>query len=119
MTMLVQDYMIKELLQEDNAGNEMVEILDFMRFNGVPITADQARAMFILKQNGIEDLSNYVFNIRQHMTPTRKFFDLINKITLADRIKGNAKLSNILKANANPANGAMPSTGIKPDGTMR
>jgi hypothetical protein len=67
----------------------------------------------------LQDLSNYIHNVRQHMTPTRKFFDLINKITLADRIKGNAKLSGILKANANPANGAMPGMGIKQDGTMR
>ncbi|MOA69346.1 hypothetical protein D3C78_1974790 [compost metagenome] len=38
------------------------------------------------------------------MTPTSKLFKLIDKLTLADRIKGNAKLSNLLKANANPAN---------------
>lgn len=115
----VQELMEKELLQDDTDNNDMVELLDFIRFNGVPITADQARGMFILKQNGMEDLSNYILNIRTTMTPTKKFFDFVNKLTLADRIKGNAKLSGILKANANPANGAMPTTGIRPDGGMR
>ena len=119
MSMSVQDLMTKELLQDDTDNNEMVELLEFIRFNGVPLTGDQAKAMFILKENGMMDLANYVHNIRQHMTPSKKFFDFVNKLTLADRIKGNAKLSGILKANANPANGAMPTTGIRPDGGMR
>jgi hypothetical protein len=100
----VQELMEKELLQEDMANNEMLQVLDFIRMNGITLSNDQARAIFILKENGMEDLSNYIINIKQHMTPTRKFMDLISKLTLADRIKGNAKLSGILKANANPAN---------------
>jgi hypothetical protein len=102
--MTVQDLIQKELLTENSDDNETLQIMEFMRDNGVPITNFQASGMFLLRENGIEDLANYVMNVRQHMTPTKKFFELVSKLTLADRIKGNAKLSGILKANANPAN---------------
>jgi hypothetical protein len=118
MALTVQDLMTKELLQEDTDDNELVQILEFMRFNGVPLTSNQAKSFYILKQNGLDDLADYVFNVRQHMTPTKKYYELVNKVTLADRIKGNAKLSNILKAN-NPVGGAMLNTGIRPDGSTR
>ena len=44
MSMSVQDLMTKELLQDDTDNNEMVELLEFIRFNGVPLTGDQAKA---------------------------------------------------------------------------
>ena len=89
-------------------NNETLQLMEFIRDSGVPLSSQQVAAMFLLNQNGVEDLANYVLNIRTYMTPFERFMTLINKLTLADRIKGNAKLSNILKANANPANAAAP-----------
>lgn len=101
----VQDFMMSELMQEDPGQNETLQLLDFMRFNAVPLTDHQLAGIFLLKENGLEDLSNWVLNARIHAVPTKKYTTMIEKLTLADRIKGNAKLAGILKANANPANG--------------
>jgi hypothetical protein len=102
----VQDLMIKDLLEvhEDEKQNETVEILEFFRQNGTPLTSDQVSAFLLLNEFGLGDIANYANNIRPMMTTERHYFRAIDKLTLADRIKGNAKLSSILKANANPAN---------------
>lgn len=118
MDITVQSLMEQELLQQNSEENEMLQVVEFMRDNGVPITPHQAAAQFLLNENGVEDLANFIGNVRKTMTPTRKYFDLINKLTLADRIKGNAKLSNILKANANPANSLNANMGAQ-GGSMK
>jgi vancomycin permeability regulator SanA len=92
----VQDHMTEELLVEDHQGNELVEVMSFFKDNGVPLTNHQAKAIFILQEHGIDDLANYIVNVRRKMTPVKRIYELINKLTLADRIKGNAKLSKIL-----------------------
>lgn len=99
----VQEIMIEDLL-ESNDDNEMIQVLDFVRKNGVPLTQSQAIGAFMLQECGLSDIAGFVQTIRTQMTPTQKFFKMTDKLTLADRIKGNAKLSNLLKANANPAN---------------
>lgn len=101
----VQSLLTKMLLDDDSKDNEMLDVLGFIRDNGVPITNQQAKALFLLQEFGLHDIANYTMNVRTMMTPVKKFFEMVSKLTLADRIKGNAKLSNILKANANPANG--------------
>lgn len=101
----VQELLTKEFFTEDEeTQNEMLELLEFMRLHGVPLTNEQVKAIFILKEFELEDIANFVLNSKQFVTPTEKYMNTINKITLADRIKGNAKLSSILKANANPLN---------------
>lgn len=98
----VTELAFNELMEEDTGNrepNEMLELLEFYRANGVPLTQDQVKSMFLMKENGLEDIAVFVASVRPHMTKPSKFMDLINKITLADRIKGNAKLSNLLKAN--------------------
>lgn len=105
-TRTVQEVMIEELL-ESNDDNEMIQVLEFIRKNGVPVTQDQALGMFMLEQVGLGDLSLYVQTVRSQMTPHERYFKMTDKLTLADRIKGNAKLGNLLKANANPANSAV------------
>ncbi|MNN89517.1 hypothetical protein D3C81_2073440 [compost metagenome] len=81
----------------------MLQILEFVRDNGVPLTPQQARGVMILNMYDLPDLANYFLNVRKIMTPFKLFKQMTEKLTLADRIKGNAKLGNILKANANPA----------------
>lgn len=104
----VQDIMIQEMLEFDdevNTSNETLELLDFFKHNSVPLTETQTMALFQLQENGLDDVANYIFNIRSHMAKPSFFYKLVDKLTLANRIKGNAKLKDILKANANPANG--------------
>lgn len=108
----VQDIMIEELL-EVNDDNEMIQVLDFVRKNGVPLTQSQVQAMFFLQEMGLHDIALYAETVRTQMTPVSRYFKMTDKLTLADRIKGNAKLSGLLKANANPANGTSIPMGIK------
>ncbi|MCG7218200.1 hypothetical protein MF069_36490 [Paenibacillus mucilaginosus] len=103
------DITVQQLLNEvlldksDSDDNEMLDLLKFMSDNGVPISNDQAAGMFLLAQYGITDVGNYVMKVRKQMTPRKTFFDFVNKLTLADRIKGNVKLNHVLKANSSPA----------------
>lgn len=98
-----QEFMIEDLL-ESSDDNDMLQVLNFVKQNGVPMTQDQARATFLLNEMGLHDLASFVTAVRPSMTPVSRYFRMTDKLTLADRIKGNAKLGNLLKANANPAN---------------
>jgi len=107
----VQDILIQDLLEtDDNKTNETIELMSFMRDSGVPLTKDQLQGFLLLNEMELGDLANYTYNARRLVTPNSLFFKILDKLTLADRIKGNAKLSHLLKANANPA-----TTAVKPD----
>jgi hypothetical protein len=99
----VQDLLSKVLLDGKSDDNETLQIIEFIRDNGVPLTPEQARGVLILNMYGLNDVANYFLNVRKIMTPMKLYQKMVEKLTLADRIKGNAKLGNILKANANPA----------------
>lgn len=102
----VQDFFIADLLEIDNQdSNETVQILEFVRDNSTPMTKNQLEGILLLNEMGLHDISNFAFGARKAVTPGRLFFDMVGRITLADRIKGNAKLSHLMKASANPAGG--------------
>lgn len=101
--LLQQDFMVDD--SEAVVGNETLELLKFVQHHGVSLTGQQLRGIAMLREYGLDDVANLVLNGRSQVTPFKRFMELIGKLTLADRIKGNAKLSSILKANANPANG--------------
>lgn len=104
----VQDIMIEDLLQTNQEStNETLDLMHFVRESGTPLTKDQLQGFMLLEENGLGDIANYVYNARRSVTPVSLFFKLLDKLTLADRIKGNAKLSHLLKASANPANAAL------------
>lgn len=98
----VQEHFQKDLL-ESSDDNEMIQLLEFHRVNSVPMTKDQVRAAFLLKEMGLSDISAYVDSQRHRMTPRSVFSSLIKAVTMYDRIKGTAKLGQLLKANPNPA----------------
>ncbi|MBK5491717.1 hypothetical protein JFU02_01735, partial [Bacillus sp. TH13] len=64
--------------------------------------------MFLMREMGVGDIAKFMVDMKPKVTPFQRFFELINKITLADRIKGNAKLSGLIKAQVASANGVMP-----------
>lgn len=116
----VQDYLIADLLEIDKKedSNETVQVLEFMRDNATPMSKDQLQGILLLNENDLGDLSNYVFGARKAMTPSRIFFEMVGKLTLADRIKGNAKMAHLMKASANPA-GSMKSEDLQAQGMKR
>lgn len=99
--MNVTELAFKDLMEEDKESNEneLLELLEFYRHNGVPLTEKQVKATLLLHEFGLDDISQFANSVRPQMTKPKMFMKLIEKITLADRIKGNAKLSNLLKAN--------------------
>ncbi|MCY8497587.1 hypothetical protein [Bacillus atrophaeus] len=105
----VQDLLIADLLEtgEDEKTNETVELMHFFRKHSVPVTPDQLKATLLLKEMGLSDIANFAVDARQYVTPQDTYMKALNKLTMADRIKGNAKLGHLLKANANPANSAL------------
>lgn len=107
----VQEVMMSDFYEEDNEeveNNEMLELLYFMQQNGVPLKNEQVEAMFLMQEMGVGDIAKFAVDMKPKVTPFQRFFELINKITLADRIKGNAKLSGLIKAQVASANGVMP-----------
>jgi len=105
----VQDIMIEDLLQTaEEKSNETLDLMNFMRSSGTPLTKEQLQGFMLLEENGLGDIANYVYNARRLVTPVSLYYKILDKLTLADRIKGNAKLSHLLKASANPANGLKP-----------
>ncbi|KUF29528.1 hypothetical protein AMR94_17020 [Bacillus sp. G3(2015)] len=107
----VQEVMVSDFYEEDKEeveNNEMLELLHFMQQNGVPLKNEQVQAMFLMQEMGVGDIAKFMVDMKPKVTPFQRFFELINKITLADRIKGNAKLSGLVKAQVASANGVMP-----------
>ncbi|MGN4788619.1 hypothetical protein [Bacillus sp. BR3(2024)] len=106
----VQETMIEEFYEDEEEvnNNEMLELLHFMQQNGVPLKSEQVQAMFLMREMGVGDIAKFMVGMKPKVTPFQRFFELINKITLADRIKGNAKLSGLIKAQVASANGVMP-----------
>lgn len=112
----VTKFAISDLLESDDnkQNNELLEILDFTRINSVPLTDEQVKGMFLLHEFGLKDIAIYVDRIRPKLSPFRFFLRIIEKLTLADRIKGNAKLGNLLKANMGSPSQNLASGDLQP-----
>ncbi|EJP95787.1 hypothetical protein [Bacillus paranthracis] len=108
----VQETMIEDFYEKDDEesshDNEMLEMCYFIQKNGVPLKNQQVEGTFLLTEMGLGDIPKFMMEMKPKVTPFQRFFELINKITLADRIKGNAKLSGLVKAQVASANGVMP-----------
>lgn len=120
MQKTVQDFMIKDLLEvEENAkSNETLQLLEFTR-DSVALTENQIKAFFLCREFGLDDIADFAYNAKRSVTPFKRFLDLISKLTLADRIRGNAKLSHLMKASANPASDALKPKDVQAQGMSR
>jgi len=101
-----QDAFQNEFLEDDEQkSNETLDLLKFMQYNSTPLSQNQFQAMLILKANGLEDIAEMALKMKYLSTPQSTYFSTIEKLTMADRIKGNAKLSHLMKSEgvANPA----------------
>lgn len=112
---------IKAMFEDDTSEtNETLQLLNFIKNDGTPLTENQIKAQLLINEfPELEDINKLMLYHKQHVTPVTLFFKLIDKLTLADRIKGNAKLSHLMKANANPANTALRPEDVQPKGFSR
>lgn len=116
----VQDILIQDLLQtSESKSNETIELFNFMKESGTPLTQAQIESFMLLREYGLDDIADFAYNARRSVTPASLFFKILDKLTMADRIKGNAKLSHLFKANANPANGALRPEEVQAQGMSR
>jgi hypothetical protein len=112
----VQDIISQQVFEKDQSGqNDMLDLLKFAKDNAVSLSESQAKAIFLLNEFGLNDIAEFAVGIKPLLTQERSYLDIINKITLADRIKGTAKLGNILKAQvANPSNNVPSANEVQP-----
>ncbi|HDX9655213.1 TPA: hypothetical protein ROY23_005784 [Bacillus wiedmannii] len=101
----VQDIMKEEILEEDISSEsiETVQLFQYMKENSVPLNASQMKGILLLNENGCKDIADYVISVKKQSLPLAFYEKVLKILTMFDRIKGNAKLSHLLKANANPS----------------
>lgn len=116
-----QDVIMSEILQDDEqTSNETLDLLQFMQFNSTPLTEQQFQSILLLQTNGLDDIADMLLSMKFLATPQKTYMSTIEKLTLADRIKGNAKLSHLVKSNgmANPA-GQLTASDVQAQGMSR
>lgn len=98
----LQDIMSGDLFA--SSKGEMVETLQFIEKHAVPLSQYQVAAMAYLKyldqKNHTSKMQVFLNIITQHakdMAKPKIFLQVIEALTLADRIKGNVRLNNIFK----------------------
>jgi hypothetical protein len=104
--MSVQEMLTKDILEEEGSTKtiETVQLFPIHeKKHAVPLTKKQQMAMLLLNENGLSDTSSYIAGMKEEVLPLSEYHKTLEKLTLSDRIKGNAKLSHLLKANANPS----------------
>ena len=96
----LQDVMSGDLFA--SSRGEMVETLKFMEGHAVPLTQYQVAAMayceYLDKKNKSNIMGIFTRNLKKHtkdMAKPKVFIDVIEALTLADRIKGNVRMNNI------------------------
>lgn len=100
-----QDIFNKEFLEDDvQNSNETLDLFEFMRNQSTALNESQLKGIMLLNEMGLHDISTTVIQSKRQVTNKNIYFKLLDKLTLADRIKGNAKLSHLMKTDgANPA----------------
>ena len=115
----VQALLSRDLFQEDGNSNETLELLKFFKQESTHLTNDQVQGILMLYENDLGEVAQYVMQMKQFTVREKSYIDLIKTLTLADRIKGNAKLSHLMKANANPANTALKPEDVQAKGLSK
>ncbi len=101
----VQSVLKEEILEEDISSEsiETVQLFQYMKENSVPLNSSQMKGILLLNENGCKDIADYVISVKKQSLPLAFYEKVLKILTMFDRIKGNAKLSHLLKANANPS----------------
>lgn len=95
-----------EFLEDDEkSSNETLDLLHFMQHNSTHLSKKQMQAIVMLNEFELPDLAQLTLNFKYLATPQQTYMSTIEKLTMADRIKGNAKLSHLVKSDGlgNPA----------------
>lgn len=98
----LQDVMSSDLFTS-GSRSEIVDVLRFMESHTIGLTGYQVAAISYLehldKKNGnstYKSFINSVLDKSKRMASPGSFIDVISSLTLADRIKGNVRLNNVL-----------------------
>lgn len=98
----LQDIMSGDLFA--SSKGETVETLKFMEKHAVPLTQYQIAAMayceYLDKKNNsniMKIFSNAIKQYTKDMAKPKIFIDVIESLTLANRIKGNVRMNNIFR----------------------
>ena len=94
------------LEKKESNSNETLDLLNFMKNESVHLTQQQLTGMMFLNEMGLTDISETVMKAKAFVTPVEILHKTIDKLTMADRIKGNAKLSHLMKTDGSVANPA-------------
>lgn len=98
----LQDVMSSDLFA--GSKGEMVETLYFMERHAVPLSDRQVAGIAMLqyldsrrKEKTYKPIADVLIRHAKDMARPAVFIDVIEALTLADRIKGNVRMNNIFK----------------------
>lgn len=95
----LQEFLSRDLYDNDlNSDYELESLLNFIRLNTVPFSSDQIKAIFLLNEFGLGDIGRYLNAMRGHMVVKKDYLAFVDSLTLGNRVKGTAKLEQILKS---------------------
>lgn len=95
----LQEFLFRDLYDDDtNSNYELESLLNFIRLNTVVLSVEQIKAMFLLNEFGLGDICTYVNAMRGHMVSRKDYLCFVDSLTLGNRVKGTAKLEQILKS---------------------
>lgn len=122
MSETAQELFNKEFLEDDiQNSNETLDLFRFMRDQSTSLNENQLKGLLLLHEYGLDDLADLVLNSRKMVTNNSLYFKLLDKLTLADRIKGNAKLSHLMKTDGSATNpaGQLKASDVQAQGMSR
>lgn len=101
----LQEFLSRDLYDNDlNSDYELESLLNFIRLNTVPFSSDQIKAIFLLNEFGLGDIGRYLNAMRGHMVVKKDYLAFVDSLTLGNRVKGTAKLEQILKSTSSKDN---------------
>ena len=101
----LQDFLYRDIFDDNiNSTYELESLLNFVRLNTVPFSVEQIKAIFLLNEFGFSDICSYVNAMRGHMVVKKDYLSFVDSLTLGNRVKGTAKLEQILKSTSSKDN---------------
>lgn len=95
----LQDFLYRDIFDDNiNSTYELESLLNFVRLNTVSFSVEQIKAIFLLNEFGFSDICSYVNAMRGHMVTRKDYLAFVDSLTLGNRVKGTAKLEQVLKS---------------------
>ena len=79
------------------AKTELVQGFEHLQDYVLPLTGRQIKGIALLRQLGMHHIADQALELRKTMAGPDAFLEFTDKLTLGDRIKGNARLANVVR----------------------